>query len=121
MDIEQTLQLIVENQAQFVTDLQELRALTLTIASAQQEQARVQLEQARNHNDLVSVVRDIAEIARQEQEEHRRKDEENQRAHQRFEELHLEASERFNILIRMMDDWIRERRNGGTAPQNPSA
>jgi len=128
MDIERTLQFVVENQAQFVADLQELRAVT-------QKTASLQLEQAKNHNELIGVVRDLAEIQRRSEEDRRRAEEEwrrgeedrrraeeeNRLAHQRFEELHRETDQRFNILIKMMDEWIRERRNGRGAPDTPSS
>jgi len=109
MDVERTLQFLVESHAQFVSDLHELRATT-----------------QKNHNDLVSVVREIAEILRAAEEDRRlaeqdrlRTEAENREAHKRFEELHRETDERFHVLIKMMDEWIRERRNGRDAPDKP--
>jgi len=105
MDVERTMQFLLEGQAQFQADLQELRALTR--------------KNTEDHNALVGVVRELAQILRQAEEDRRRAEEdrrqaeeENRRAHQRFEELHRETDERFNVLIKMMDEWIRNRRNG---------
>ncbi len=38
--------------------------------------------------------------------------EEHQQARQENEDFHRGVDERFNALIKMMDEWIRERRNG---------
>lgn len=110
VDLERTVQFLVETQAQFAADLQQLRSISLNLA-------HLQTEQAKNHNDLSAVVREIAEILRRAEqerlraeEERRRAEEENRKAHLRFEETHRESDERFNALIKMMDEWIRERR-----------
>jgi RNase H-fold protein (predicted Holliday junction resolvase) len=42
--------------------------------------------------------------------------EQNERDHRRFEEFHREVDERFNVLIKMMDEWIRSQRNQNGRP-----
>ena len=66
--------------------------------------------------------REVAEAQRHHEEEFRRAEEErrllekqNRAEHQRFEESHRETNERFTALIKMMDEWIRERRKGNDA------
>ncbi len=122
MDIERILEFVVQTQAQFATDLQELRSLVVEVARGGAETSRLQTEQAgivRNVVELVHLMeedRRRAEADRRRAEEDRRRAEaENREAHRRYEIAHQEADERFSAIIKMMDEWIREsreKRNG---------
>ena len=56
-----------------------------------------QTQLAENLISLADIVRQFAER--------------NQREHEKFEEFHRGVDERFAVLIKMMDEWIRNQRN----------
>jgi len=51
----------------------------------------------RNLGTVTDLVRELSE--------------QNQQEHGRFEEFHRGVDQRFDILIKMMDEWIRTQRN----------
>ena len=102
MDIERTDP--QQDRQRVAEDMKQVRSFVI-------DTARLQSDQVKNHNELLEVVRTMAEVQRQAEQE-------NRAAHRSYEETHREMDERFNALIRMMDEWIRERRrgNGGASP-----
>ncbi len=118
MEVERTLQFVLETQARFAADLQKLGSLVVDVARNGAETARLQAEQAANLASLTEIVRLSEEDRRRAEEDRRRAEQENREAHRRYEEahrryelIHQETDERFSALIKMMDEWIRERRN----------
>lgn len=99
-----------------MTDLAELRSLNLDWAKRTTQIAQLQANQAEIVQSLAEVVRQAEEERRQFEKERRQVEEDNRQAHQRFDLLHQEIDERFSALIKMMDEWIRERRNNGRPP-----
>ena len=99
MDIEKSIEFLLQAQAKTEAALaQHAQANKLE----QQQLTQQQLQLAENMNRLVDVVADIADSQQRFQEE-------NRLAHQRYDAAHRETGERFNALIKMMDEWVRER------------
>ncbi len=99
MDIEKSIEFLLQAQAKTEAALaQHAQANKLE----QQQLTQQQIQLAENMNRLVDVVADIADSQQRFQEE-------NRLAHQRYDAAHRETDERFNALIKMMDEWVRER------------
>jgi outer membrane murein-binding lipoprotein Lpp len=101
MDVEKTIQFILDTEARTDARLERLSAdfQGLTVAQAQL---------AENMAKLTDLVHQIAQ--------------ENWQAHERYDGAHTEylkfqreVGGRFDALIKMMDEWIRQQghRNGG--------
>ena len=106
MDIEKSIEFLLQAQAKTEAALAQL-AQTNKLEQQQLTQQQVQL--AENMNRLVDIVADVADSQRQNEEALQRFQEENRLAHQRYDAAHRETDERFNALIKMMDEWVRER------------
>ncbi len=108
MDIEKAMRFIVERQAQTEAILQ------------QTAEDHKRLDE--NLITLTDIVRQVAEAQQRHEEQFQRDEERFQRHEERFqrhreedEAFHREVDERFNALIKMMDEWIRSQRNGNGA------
>ncbi len=106
MDIEKSIEFLLQAQAKTEAALAQL-AQTNKLEQQQLTQQQVQL--AENMNRLVDIVADVADSQRQNEEALQRFQEENRLTHQRYDAAHRETDERFNALIKMMDEWVRER------------
>lgn len=100
MDTERTMQFILETQARIVADHERYQA----------EHARLHVEHAAEHKTLLGMIRGLLDIQRQAEEDRRRADDEHRQEHRRIDD-------HFGILIKMMDEWIRERRNNNPPHQ----
>ncbi len=106
MDIEKSIEFLLQAQAKTEAALaQHAQANKLE----QQQLTQQQIQLAENMNRLVDVVADIADSQRRNEATLQRFQEENRLAHQRYDAAHRETDERFNALIKMMDEWVRER------------
>ncbi len=94
MDIEKAMQFIVERQAQTEAILQ---------------------QSAEDHKRLEANLITLTDIVRQVAEAQQRHEEQFQRHREEGEAFHREVDERFNALIKMMDEWIRNQRSGNGA------
>ena len=115
MDIEKAMQFIVERQAQTEAILQQ----------SAEDHKRLEA----NLITLTDIVRQVAEAQQRHEEQFQRHEEQFQRHQERFqrheeqfqrhreegEAFHREVDERFNALIKMMDEWIRSQRSGNGA------
>ena len=126
MDVEKAIESIVESQARSETRAEAREAQ----AKAFREQMEGnQLKIAQNLARITDAMAKLIEARHEDegrlrlwQEENRRKHEENERKHKEnlrqhkeYELKHREADEKFSALISMMDEWIRNRRNGNAS------
>ena len=111
MDVEHTIEFILQTQAKMVAEQEQFRADLQGLRQAQERQSEIV-------GELIGIMRQAEEERLKAEQERRRAEEENRQAHRRFEEQHRETDERFSILIKMMDEWIRERRNN-RPPESP--
>ena len=102
MDIEKSIEFLLQAQAKTDAALARLAQSDEGTRREQEKLTRQQVQFGENMNRLVDVVADIADSQRRFQEE-------NRLAHQRYDEAHRETDQRFNALIKMMDEWVRER------------
>ena len=120
MDIEKSIEFLLQAQAKTEAALAQLAQTNKLeqqqLTQQQQQLAQQQVQLAESLSRLVDVVADIAASQRQNEETLQRFQEENRLAHQRYDAAHRETDQRFNALIKMMDEWIRERgkRNGSS-------
>lgn len=98
MDLEKAMQFIVERQTQTEAILQQ----------AAEDHKRVEANHVRLGENLITLT----DIVRQLAEAQQRHEEQFQRHREEDEAFHREVDERFNALIKMMDEWIRNQRNG---------
>ena len=108
MDIEKAMRFIVERQAQTEAILQQ----------SAEEHKRLEASHVRLGEKLIAltdIVRQVAEAQQRHEEQFQRHEEQFQRHREEDEAFHREVDERFNALIKMMDDWIRSQRNGSGA------
>ena len=115
MDLEKAMQFLLDQQAR-------TEAVVQRLGEGQQRMEAAQVQLAENLIQITDIVREVAEAQRRHEEEFQRAEEERRRAeeqnrkeHQSFEASRQETNERFNALIKMMDEWIRERRKGNGA------
>ena len=101
MDIEKAMQFIVERQAQTEAILQQ----------SAEDHKRLEA----NLITLTDIVRQVAEAQQRHEERFQRHEEQFQRHREEGEAFHREVDERFNALIKMMDEWIRSQRSGNGA------
>ena len=105
MDLEKTMQFILERQAQTEAILQQ----------AAEDHKQVEANHVRLGENLITltdIVRQVAEAQQRHEERFQRHEEQFQRKREEDEAFHREVDERFNALIKMMDEWIRNQRNG---------
>ena len=95
------MQFIVERQAQTEAILQQ----------SAEDHKRLEA----NLITLTDIVRQVAEAQQRHEEQFQRHEEQFQSHREEDEAFHREVDERFNALIKMMDDWIRSQRNGSGA------
>lgn len=101
---------------QFLLDQQaQTEAVVRRLGEGQQKMEAAQVQIAENLIQITDIVREVAEAQRRNEEEFRRAEEQNRAEHKSFEESRQETNERFNALVKMMDEWIRERRRGNGA------
>lgn len=122
---------------QFLLDQQaQTEAVVRRLGEGQQKMEAAQVQIAENLIQITDIVREVAEAQRRNEEGFRRAEEarrrheeefrraeedrrsaeaQNRAEHKSFEESRQETNERFNALIKMMDEWIRERRKGNGA------
>ena len=100
MDVEKTIQFILNTEARTDARLERLSADIQGLTATQ----------AQLGENLVKLVDLVHQIAQENWQAHERYDE----AHTENQEFHREVGERFNALIKMMDEWIRRQghRNG---------
>ena len=109
MDVEKTIQFVLESQAQTEAGIQRLtEQQAQTEAGIQrltEQMERLTVAQVRVAENVLALTEIVQEQA-----------EENQRARQANEEFHRGVDERFTALIKMMDEWIRNqgRSNGSS-------
>ena len=122
MDLEKAMQFLLDQQAR-------TEAVVQRLGEGQQRMEAAQVQLAENLIQITDIVREVAEAQRRHEEEFRRAEEErrrleeerrraearNREEHKSFEESRQETNERFNALIKTMDEWIRERRKGNGA------
>lgn len=106
------MQFILEHQAQFTADIQQLQSVAANLYTLHEELAR-------KLTAVTDVVHEVAQIQKQAEEEkllaeqqRQSAEEENRKAHQRYEEAHRRyeeahraTEERLNILIQHFDEW----------------
>ena len=97
MDVEKTIEFILQQHARTEAIMQRTSERQDQLAEGQQRFEATQTQLAENLMSLTDIVRLFAE--------------QNHQDHQRFEEFHRGVDERFAVLIKMMDEWIREQRN----------
>ena len=109
MDVERTIEFILQERARTEAIMQRTGERVDQLAEAQRRSGEgldqleaTQTQLAENLITLADIVRQFAE--------------QNQREHQKFEEFHRGVDERFNVLIKMMDEWISEQRNRNGGP-----
>ena len=105
MDVERTMQFILEHQAQFTADIQQLQSVTANLYTLHGVLAKKLVA-------VTDVVHEVAQIQKQAEEERllagqqrQSEEEENRKAHRRYEEAHRATEERLNILIQHFDEW----------------
>ena len=109
MDLERTMQFVLDRQAKAEAEMEQLRSVAANLFELHD----------RLSSQISNLARIVREIAEENQQAHLRYEEAHRQyeeAHRRFEELHEENEARFNALIQMMDDWIRERRKNNGSP-----
>ncbi len=102
MDIDKAIQFILDSQARAESEIQAARQKAEEYRQEAKENDRRIEGKLEKLTDLVKM---IAELQLSHQEE-------NERKHAEYELKHAEANEKFTALIAMMDEWIRNRRNG---------
>lgn len=100
MDVERTMQFILEHQAQFTADIQQLQSVAANLYT-------LHAELARKIDAVAGIVGEVAEIQKNSELEREAAEEENRKAHRRYEEAHQATEERLNILIQHFDEWAR--------------
>ena len=108
MGIEKAMQFIVERQAQTEAILQRTAE---DRKQAAEDHKRLEASHVRLGENLITLT----DIVRQVAEAQQRHEEQFQRHRVEDEAFHREVDERFNALIKMMDEWIRNQRNGNGA------
>ena len=113
MDVEKTIEFILQQHAR-------------TEAMMEESHQRLEGSQTRLAQNLITLTDLVRQISEQNESDHQRFEEriealigmseQNERDHRRFEEFHREVDERFNVLIKMMDEWIRSQRNQNGRP-----
>ena len=113
MDVEETIKFILESQSRMQDRMQarqeareredeeQARKTALWRTEMEERSARVAAEQAIQAETLTQTNEILNRLA----ETHVRDEEKNRRQHDEFHE-------RINILIKMMDEQVRKRRNG---------
>lgn len=109
MDLEREMELMHDRQARVEAEMERME--------------RIQAGTVQACEELSAQIKNIARIVEDIAIGHKQAEEENREAHRRYEEAHRQAEEarketdeRFNILVKMMDEWIRERgKNRGPA------
>ena len=115
MDLEKAMQFIVERQAQTEAILQQAAE---DRKQAAEDHKRLEASHVRLGENLIAltdIVRQLAEAQQRHEEQFQRHEERFQRKREEDEAFHREVDERFNALIKMMDEWIRGQRNGNGA------
>ena len=102
MDIDKAIQFILDSQARAESEIQAARQKAEEYRQEAKENDRRIEGKLEKLTDLVKM---IAELQLSHQKE-------NERKHAEYELKHAEANEKFTALIAMMDEWIRNRRNG---------
>ena len=109
MDVEGTIEFILQQHARTESMMQRLEAGHKVLEESQQrsreEIGTLTASQTRLAENLITLTDLVRQISEQ-----------NERDHQRFDEFHREVDERFNALIQMMDEWIRGQRNQNGRP-----
>ena len=111
MDVEKTIEFILQQHARTEAIMQRMSERDDQLAEGQRTLAeshqrfqagleRLEETQARLADNLISLTDIVRQFA-----------ERNQREHEQFDEFHRGVDERFDVLIKMMDEWIREQRN----------
>ena len=118
MDVERTIEFILQQHARTEAIMQRMSERDDQLAEGQRTLAEGQRTLAESHQrfqaglerleetevrlaeNLVSLTDIVRQFA-----------ERNQREHEQFKEFHRGVDERFDVLIKMMDEWIREQRN----------
>ena len=108
MDIEKAIESILERQAQTAVILQQ-------VAEDHKRLVASHVRLGENLITLTGAVRQVAEAQQRHEERFQRHEERFQRHREEDEAFHREVDERFNALIKMMDEWIRSQRNGNGA------
>lgn len=107
MDVEKTIEFLLEHQATFAVQLQQLTESQRQLAESQRQtdaQSRVQQQQI---GSLVSIVTDLAEEQRRFEQ---KTDERFREVAKKFEEVgekFEEVGEKINVLVRVVDDVVR--------------
>jgi len=111
-EIERTIQFILNQQAQFASDIQQLRE----IQSEQQGQI------SKLNDALITVTGVIGQIAKMQEElaaefarqkaEFDRRQTKLEERHAQLEERHAELEERFNAFVLFMEKYLSDKGNG---------
>lgn len=110
MDVEKTIQFMIEQQARFDTQLSRLVDVQIGLTETQSRQQGM-------IGQLTDVVGQLAQVQKHtnhELEELRRRTEE---ADRRLDEKLEQLTGNVNALIKMMDEWIRGDGRGPARPQ----
>ena len=103
MDVEGTIEFIRQQHARTEAMMRRLEAGHKVLEESQQrsreEIGTLTASQTRLAENLITLTGLVRQIGEQ-----------NERDHQRFEEFHREVDERFNALIKLMEEWIRGQR-----------
>jgi len=111
MDVERTIEFILQQHARTEAMMQRLEE-----GQKRSEENQLRLgENLRNSweaidaltEGLTGLTRNLGTVT----DLVRELSEQNQQEHGRFEEFHRGVDQRFDILIKMMDEWIRTQRN----------
>ena len=112
MDLEKAMQFIVERQAQTEAILQRTAEERKQSAEEHKRLEASHVRLAENLITLTDIVRQVAEAQQRHEEQFQRHEEQFQRRREEDEAFHREVDERFNALIKMMDEWNRSQRSG---------
>ncbi len=111
MDVERTIEFILQQNARTDAIMQRMSERDDQLAEGQRTLAEGQRTLAESHQRFEETEARLAENLISLTDIVRQFAERNQREHEQFKEFHRGVDERFDVLIKMMDEWIREQRN----------
>ena len=112
MDVERVLQVVVEQQANFINDLTELRALVTRVAQQQSDLTQIVANIAGTQDEFGGALLAIAENQKQLAESHRQTEEELRQMGEKINQLGEKVNhmgEKLDALIDIVDGMIRRR------------
>ena len=108
MDVEKTMQFILEGHAQ-------TEAILRRTAEDQKRLKAIQVHISKDLLALKGIVGRVPEVQQRHEKQFQRREEELKRRREENEAFHREVDERFKAFIKMMEERIRNRRKGNAA------